>query len=132
MPSSFTPSNPTPESTPLGDELVRIDKASYKGRFAKFKDRILDEFRWTLDDLLEFQQWLGQEDYSYKGRKWKEVFASGAKIVGEDSQISTPLSKDQAAGGLDLAEIRRELNAGRLKKPSDDSSAQKVPRLPNK
>jgi len=127
MPSSFTPSNPTPESTPLGDELVRIDKASYKGRFAKFKDRILDEFRWTLDDLLEFQQWLGQEDYSYKGRKWKEVFASGAKIVGEDSQISTPLSKDQAAGGLDLAEIRRELNAGRLRKPSDDSSLKPYP-----
>ncbi len=117
MPSSTPPSNPNPESSPLGDELVRIDKVSYKGRFAKFKDRILDEFRWTLADLLEFQQWLSQEDCSYKGRKWKEVFASGAKIVGEDSRISTPLSADQPAGGLDLADIRRELNAGRLKKP---------------
>jgi hypothetical protein len=68
--------------------------------------------------VLEFQQWLSQEDYSYKGRKWKEVFASGAKIVGEDSRISTPPSADQPAGGLDLAFIRRELNAGRLKKPS--------------
>src|SRR5271154_5157164 len=43
MPSSFTPSNPDPKSTPLGDELVRIDKAGFKSRFAKFKDRILDE-----------------------------------------------------------------------------------------
>jgi len=117
MPSSFTPSNPDPKSTPLGDELVRIDKAGFRSRFAKFKDRILDEFRWTLADLLEFQAWLGQEDHSYKGRKWMEVFASGAKIVGEDSTISTPLSADQPAGGLDLADIRRELKAGRLKKP---------------
>jgi len=54
---------------------------------------------------------VGQEDYAYKGRKWKEVFASGAKIVGEDSRISTPLSADQPAGGLDL-DIRRELKAG--------------------
>jgi hypothetical protein len=123
MPSSFTPSNPDPESTAPGDELVRIDKASFKGRFAKFKDRILDEFRWTLADLLEFQEWLGQEDYSYKGRKWKEVFASGAKIVGEDSTISTPLSADQPAAGLDLADIRRELKAGRLKKPGTPPSA---------
>lgn len=48
MPSSFTPSNPDPEPKLAGDELVRIDKASYKGSFLKFKDRIIDEFRWTL------------------------------------------------------------------------------------
>jgi len=61
--------------------------------------------------------WLGQEDYAYRGRKWKGVSASGAKIVGEDSKISTPLSADRPAGGLALADIRRELRAGRLKKP---------------
>jgi len=123
MPSSSTPSNPNPKSTPPGDELVRIDKAGFKGHFAKFKDRILDEFRWIHDDLLEFQEWLGQEDYSYKGRKWKEVFASGAKIVGEDSRISTVLSANQPAGGLDLADIRRELSAGGLKKPGAPHAA---------
>ena len=98
-------------------ELVKIDKIGFKTRFHKFRDRIINEARWTMEDMQEFQQWLGQEDYAYKGRKWKEVFKSGAKIVGDDSQIQTPLSKDQPAGGINLADIRRDLNAGRLKKP---------------
>jgi hypothetical protein len=116
MPSSPTPSNPAHDAS--SSELVRIDKAGFKSRFAKLKDRILDEMRWTLEDLKEFQIWLRQEDFAYKNRHWKEVFTSRAKIVGFDSQISTALSKDQPAGDLDLADIRRENQAGRLKKPS--------------
>lgn len=109
-------SSPTLPNPP-GSELVKIDKAGFKTRFPKFLDRIVFEKRWTYEDLKEFEQWLKQEDYAYKGRKWKEVFKSGAKIVGEDSQVSTPLGKDQPAGGLDLADIRREIAAGRLQKP---------------
>lgn len=111
MPSSSAPSNPP------GSELVKIDKAGFRSLFGKFVDRILKQGRWTLDDLKQFQQWLQQEDYAYKKRKWKEVLASGAKIVGEDSRISTVLGKDQPAGGIDLADIRREIAAGRLRKP---------------
>lgn len=109
-------SSPT-QSDPSGFDLVRIDKAGFKSRFRKFLDRIVGEGRWNLDDIKEFQQWLSHEDYAFKGRKWKEVFKSGAKIVGEGSQISTALSKDQPAGGINLADIRRELEAGRFRKP---------------
>lgn len=110
-------SSPT-QSSPPGHELVKIDKAGFKPLFRKFLDRIVFEKRWSLDDLKEFEQWLRREDFAYKGRKWKDIFKSGAKIVGEDSQISTLLSKEMPAGGIDLEEIRRDLRAGRLKKPA--------------
>ena len=76
------------------------------------------------------------EDYAYKGRKWKEVWKSGAKILGDDSQISTPLAPDQPASGLDLADICRDIKAGRLKKPgttpSDNSPSKTTPDLPSR
>lgn len=113
MPFSPTPSNPNPP----GYELVKIDKIGFKNLWSKFKDRILDEFRWKEADILDFGRWLGQEDYAFKGRKWKEVFKSGAKIVGEDSRISTPLGPHQPAGGIDLQYIRNLIQKGQLKKP---------------
>ena len=110
------PSSPTPDN-PSGSELVRIDKAGFRNPFDKFVDRIVKQGRWTVEDLKEFQQWLQQDDYAYKGRKWKEVFSTGAKRVGEDSRVSTPFGKEQPAGGMDLADTRREIAAGRLKAP---------------
>jgi hypothetical protein len=62
-------------------------------------------------------EWLGEEDYAYKQRKWKYYFKSGAKVVGFDQEVQTLLSADQPAGGLDLDNIRRELQAGRLRRP---------------
>jgi len=114
-------SSPT-QNNPFGFELVKIDKAAFKTKFLKFQDRILDEFRWTLDDLMEFEQWLGREDYAYKNRHWKEVWKSGAKIVGFDQNVSTPLSESQPAGGLDLKDIRDDLAAGKLQKPKTGSN----------
>ena len=115
-------SSSSTQNNPYGFELVKIDKTAFKTRFLKFQDRILDEFRWTLDDLVEFERWLGREDYAYKNRHWKEGWKSGAKIVGFDKNVSTPLSKDQPAGGIDLKEIRDDIAAGRLQKPKTGSN----------
>jgi hypothetical protein len=110
-------SSSTTQSSPPGYELVKIDKEGFKPLFRKFLDRTVFEKRWNLDDK-EFEQWLRREDFAYKGRKWKEICKSGAKIVGEDSEISTVLSKEMPAAGIDLEEIRTELRAGRLKTPA--------------
>lgn len=115
MPPTLTPNNP-PESQ--GDELVRIDKAGSKARFNKFLRKIVKEKRWSEADLQEFALWLSEEDYSYKNTHWKEVWSSGAKVVGFDSEVRTPLAAGMPAGGIDLADIRREIGAGRLKKPN--------------
>ena len=113
MPSSSTPNSP-PQPAP--NELVRIDKAGSKVRFKHF-DEAVREGRVTLADLKEFQVWLGREDFAYKGRKWKDYFTSGAKVVGEDREVQTLLGPKDPAGGLDLAHIRKELKEGTLKKP---------------
>jgi len=82
MPSSLRPS----DANSFGDELVRIDKVGYKSRFAKFKDRILDEFRWTLADLLEFQRWWVRKTTRTRGesgrRSLPAVPRSSAKTRG--------------------------------------------------
>ncbi len=85
------PSLPT-QSNPPGFELVRIDKASFKGRFAKVYKSQVEEARLTLADILELEGWLGREDFAYAGRKWKEYFKSEAKVVGFDREVQTVLS----------------------------------------
>jgi hypothetical protein len=90
-----------------------------KGRFAKVYKSQVEEARFTLADILELQGWLGREDFAYAGRKWKEYFKSGAKVVGFDHEVQTVLNSDMSAGGIDLAEIRIELQAGRLNKPKN-------------
>ena len=119
MPSSSTQNNPP------GFELVRINKAASKGKF-RHLDEAVREGRLTIADLLEFEQWLTREDFAYAQRKWKEYFRSGAKVVGFDSEVQTFLSPKDPAGGLDLADIRKELQAGRLKKPSPKISSQDI------
>jgi hypothetical protein len=113
------PSSPT-QSNPPGFELVQINKVAAKARFAHF-DEAIKEGRVTIADLLEFHQWLGREDYAYQKRAWKDSFTSGAKVVGFDSEVRTLLSPSMPAGGIDLADIRREIAAGRLQKPKISS-----------
>jgi len=120
MPSSLTQSNPP------GFELVKIDKASFKERFAKVYKSQVEEARLTLNDILELKRWLAIEDFAYAGRKWKEYFKSKAKVVGFDRQVQTVLSSEMPAGGIDLAEIRRDIQSGHLKKPAPKISSSDI------
>ena len=103
-------------------ELVLIDKAVSKERFRHLDKAVHPSERYpqgriSLDDLLELQQWLKQETYGPKQRKWKERFREGSHVVGFDSKIETLLAPDQTAAGVDLADVRARLKAGLLKKP---------------
>ncbi len=95
-------------------ELVPIDKAVSKERFRHLAEAVHPSERYpkgriSLTDLLELQRWLKREDYAPLDRKWKERFSGGSHVVGFDSKISTLLAADQAAVGIDLAEIRSKL-----------------------
>jgi hypothetical protein len=103
-------------------ELVLIDKAVSKERFRHLDKAVHPSERYpqgriSLADLLELRQWLKQENYGPKQRKWKERFSQGSHVVGFDSKIETLLAPDQTAVGVDLADIRARLKAGLLKKP---------------
>lgn len=103
-------------------ELVPIDKALSKERFRHLAKAVHPSERYpkgriSLADLLELQRWLKQEDHAPKERKWKERLSGGSHVVGFDSEISTLLAADQAAVGIDLAEIRAKLKTGELRRP---------------
>jgi hypothetical protein len=72
----------------------------------------------TLNDLKEFAEWLQREDYAPEGKAWFDRFTDGAAAVGHGAKFESLLATDMSAIGINLAEIRREIDAGRLKKPA--------------
>ena len=96
------------------DRLVRIDKIVDRNRLQHLKKAVRPDppryprGRVTLNDLVEFSEWLKREDYAFAGRGWFERFPDGAAAVGHGAKFETLLAADMSAVGTDLKDIRRE------------------------
>jgi hypothetical protein len=106
----------------MDNQLVRIDKNLTKERIRHLYKTVAPSSRYprgrvSLDDLLEFKLWLGQEDFAPAGENWRDKFSGGAYVVGNGVEVSTLLAADQTAVGVNLSEIRAKLKSGEFKKP---------------
>jgi hypothetical protein len=128
-PAAVAPTAPPPPEF----ELVLIDKDLAPERITHLLKAAKPELprypngRISLPDLENFRQWLQREDFAPKGRDWWDRLSRrGAYVVGYDSEVRTIRASDMGAKGVDLAYIRRQLQAGKLRKPRTGAPPKKI------